>query len=130
MRLAPVLAIVFCLVPPAFAATPMSPDEFEAWSTGKTLDYFVDGSLWGSEMHLADRSTLDADVGGDCRSGHWYPQGDTICFVYELSPGPYCWRFLKDGGQVFAEFAGDPLPSRISVSLSDAPLSCDPGVGV
>jgi hypothetical protein len=112
------------------AETAMSPAEFEAWSTGKTLDYFVDGSLWGSEMHLANRSTVDADAGGACRSGHWYPQGDAICFVYDLSPGPYCWRFLKVGDQVIAEFAGELDAGLISVTLSDAPIPCDQGVGV
>lgn len=124
-------ALLLALLPAAAAAqTAMNPDEFEAWSTGKTLDYHVDGSLWGSEMHLAGRKTLDADVGGTCRSGQWYPQGDTVCFVYDVSPGPYCWRFLKDGDQVTAEYAGELDAGRIQVTLSDAPIPCDPGVGV
>ncbi|RYH96990.1 MAG: hypothetical protein EON48_18545 [Acetobacteraceae bacterium] len=108
----------------------MSPAEFEAWSTGKTLDYTVDGSLWGSEMHQPGRQTLDADVGGICRSGHWYPQGDAICFVYDLSPGPYCWRFLKDGDKVVAEYTGEPVGGQIIVTLSEAPVPCSPEVGV
>jgi hypothetical protein len=121
----------FALAASATAAeTAMTPAEFEAWSSGKTLEYFVDGTLWGSEMHLADRSTLDADVGGACQSGHWYPEGDAICFVYDLSPGPFCWRFLTDGEQVVAEYAGDPLAERITVTLSEVPIPCDSGVGV
>lgn len=114
----------------ATAQTAMTPAEFEDWSTGRTLDYFIDGSLWGSEMHLAGRKTLDADVGGTCRSGFWYPQDDAICFVYDLSPGPYCWRFVRQGGQVTAEFAGESLAGRITVMLSDAPIPCETGVGV
>jgi hypothetical protein len=127
------LRAVFCLacLPAAAGAqTLMTSAEFEAWSTGKTLEYFVDGSLWGSEMHLADRATVDADAGGACRSGHWYPVGDDICFVYDSSPGPYCWRFLKADEQVFAEYVGGTLPGSISVTLSDAPIPCTPGVGV
>lgn len=119
-----------CLPAAAGAQTPMTSTEFEAWSTGKTLEYYVDGSLWGSEMHLPGRTTVDADAGGACRSGRWYPAGDDICFVYDTSPGPYCWRFLMEGNQVFAEFVGDPLPGTISVTPSDAPIPCDPGVGV
>jgi hypothetical protein len=124
--------LLLCLAAPAaFAETRMSTAEFEAWSTGKTLDYFADGILWGSEMHLTGRATIDADKGGVCRSGTWYPQGDAICFAYDLSPGPHCWRFLKDGDQVFAEHLGDPLAPRYTVTVSDTPVPCpDPDVGV
>ncbi len=119
-----------CLPAAAGAETVMSSAEFESWSTGKTLEYYIDGSLWGSEMHLDNRATIDADAGGACRSGHWYPAGDDICFVYDSSPGPYCWRFLRDGDQVIAEYVVDALSESISVTLSDAPIPCDPGVGV
>lgn len=119
-----------CLPAAAGAETRMSSAEFESWSNGRTLEYYIDGALWGSEMHLADRATIDADAGGACRSGHWYPAGDDICFVYDSSPGPYCWRFLRDGDQIIAEYVGDALSESISVTLSDAPIPCDPGVGV
>ena len=119
-----------CLPAAAGAETRMSSAEFESWSNGRTLEYYIDGALWGSEMHLADRATIDADAGGACRSGHWYPAGDDICFVYDSSPGPYCWRFLKEGDQIIAEYVGDALSESISVTLSDAPIPCDPGVGV
>jgi hypothetical protein len=129
MRLAVALLLAFPAA--ASAETPMTAAEFETWSTGRTLDYFVDGSFWGSEMHLAGRSTLDADAGGPCNAGRWYPQGDDICFVYDASPGPHCWRFLRDGGLVFAEYLNDPESPRYSVSLSDAPIPCPgPDVGV
>ena len=124
------LVCLLCLSGAAGAETPMTTAEFESWSTGKTLDYFVDGALWGSEMHLANRATVDADAGGECRSGRWYPQGDAICFVYEFSPGPYCSRFLKDGDQVTAEFVGEAFADHIAVTLSDAPVACTPEVGV
>ena len=128
--LRPTLVALAFAASTAAAETAMSPAEFEAWSTGRTLDYYIDGSLWGSEMHLAGRATLDADVGGVCRTGLWYPQGDAICFVYDDSPGPYCWRFLKDGDQVRAEFTGEMEAGQILVTLSDAPIPCAPGVGV
>lgn len=112
------------------AETIMSSAEFEAWSTGRTLEYHIDGKLWGSETHLAGRATIDADAGGACRSGYWYPAGDDICFVYDVSPGPYCWRFLKDGDQVFAAVASDPLGAPVSVTPTDTPIPCSPEVGV
>lgn len=119
-----------CLATAAAAETPMTVAEFEAWSTGRTLDYFVDGALWGSEMHLAGRATVDADAGGICRSGHWYPQGDDVCFVYDLNPGPYCWRFFRHGDQVRAEFLGEAFADTITITLSDAAIPCTPEVGV
>ena len=119
-----------CLPAASGAETAMTSAEFEAWSTGKTLEYDVDGRHKGSEMHLAGRATVNAHVGKACRSGHWYPSGNLICFVYDTNPGPHCWRFLKVGDQVFAKFAGDDEPQRISVTLSTARNPCDPGVGL
>jgi hypothetical protein len=121
-------AALLCLTlsAPALAETQMTAAEFEAWSTGKTLDYFDAGQFWGSEQHLAGRATVDADAGGACQPGRWSPQGDDICFVYAASPGPHCWRFLKDGDTVIAEYLNDPDSPRYTVSLSDAPIPCSP----
>jgi hypothetical protein len=125
-------AFALCLLATAASAqTPMTADEFESWSSGKTLDYFDGASFWGSEQHLAERATLDADAGGTCVKGYWYPRGDDICFVYEPSPGPHCWRFLRDGDAVFALIVDNPDAPLFSVTLSDAPISCaGPDVGV
>jgi hypothetical protein len=75
MRLAPTFALAFLLTGTAQAQTPMTAEEFEAFSTGQTLDYFIDGTFWGSERHLADRKTLDADAEGPCREGRVVPEG-------------------------------------------------------
>lgn len=115
----------------AFAETPMTAAEFEAWSTGKTLDYYIDGELWGSEQHLEDRATLDADLDGPCIAGRWSPRGDAICFAYDGSPGPHCWRFLRDGDQVWAEILNEGDSARFLVQTTEAPLACPgPDVGV
>lgn len=108
----------------------MTAAEFEAWSTGKTLTYSVEGSLWGSEAHQAGRETLNETDDGTCEPGRWFPRGDDICFAYLSAPGPYCWRFLREGDQVTALYADDPTSPLFSVVASDAPLSCSPGVGV
>jgi hypothetical protein len=128
MRLA--LALL-CLATAATAAeTQMTVAEFEAWSTGKTLTYTLDGALWGSEMHGTDRATMDDGDGDICRAGLWYPQGNDICFSYEMDPGPFCWRFFTDGNQVFAQYADGSDAPRYAVTLSDTPVSCTPEVGV
>lgn len=125
------LALILCVVGlPALAQTRMTADEFESWSTGRTLDYHIGGLLWGSEQHFSDRRTLDADAGGACLAGSWYPEGDDICFVYEGSPGPHCWRFWRDGDGVLAEIIGNPDAPMAEVTLSDRPLACPgPDVG-
>jgi hypothetical protein len=123
----PVLILFAC---PALAETPMTAAEFEAWSTGKTLTYSISGSLWGSEAHQAGRSTMNETDDGTCEPGRWFPRGDDICFAYQTAPGPYCWRFLRDGDQVLAHDADDDTSPLFSVTVSDAPLSCLPAVGV
>lgn len=106
------------------AQTRMTAEEFESWSTGRTLDYRIDGQLWGSEQHFPDRRTLDADAGGACVTGQWYPQGDDICFRYETGPGPHCWSFWRDGDRVLARIAGNPDSPVAEVTISDQPLAC------
>jgi hypothetical protein len=124
------LALAFCLLGSALQAqTLMTADEFEAFSTGQTLDYWIDGSFWGSERHLADRKTLDADAEGPCREGEWFPKGDQICFVYQGDPDEHCWQFVRDGPRVLAESAQGDLSTE--VTLADQPLACPgPDVGV
>jgi hypothetical protein len=115
----------------AEARTLMTADEFEAFSTGQTLDYFIDGAFWGSERHLPGRKTLDADAEGPCRNGEWFPKGDAICFVYAGAPGEHCWHFFRDGPRVLAEIAGEAGALSAEVTLADQPLACPgPDVGV
>lgn len=112
------------------AETPMTVQEFETWSTGKTLTYSANGEVWGSETHLAGRATLDDGDGDICRRGQWQPQGDAICFTYEADPGRYCWRFFRDGDTVVATIGYGFLASSYVVTVSKAPVSCDVEVGV
>ena len=107
----------------------MTTEEFEAFSTGQTLDYWIDGAFWGSERHLSGRRTLDADAEGPCRQGEWFPKGDMICFVYAGETGEHCWQFFRDGPRVLAEPSDGGLLTE--VTLADQPLSCPgPDVGV
>jgi len=109
----------------------MTAEEFDAFSLGKTLDYSIDGQLYGSEMHLSGRRTRDADVGGPCLDGTWFAEGDQICFVYDGDPTHHCWRFWRQGDGVVALPSGiaDTTPS--DVTIAETPLICaGPEVGV
>jgi hypothetical protein len=115
----------------AEARTLMTAAEFEAFSTGQTLDYWIDGAYWGSERHLANRQTLDADDEGACREGEWFPKADAICFVYKGDPVEHCWQFWRDGDRVIADVIGSDDGFSTEVTVADQPLSCPgPDVGV
>jgi hypothetical protein len=130
MRVLLALALI-AMAGTAEARTLMTAEEFEAWSTGQTLDYWIDGVYWGSERHLAQRRTQDADAEGACRDGAWFPKADMICFVYLGDPGEHCWRFWRDGASVLAEIADDPDGFSSEVTLAEQPLACQgPDVGV
>lgn len=122
---------VVLLLAPMALAQPMTPEDFEAFATGRTLDYAVDGQVWGSETYLPDRSVLDADTGGPCRTGRWYPDGPAVCFVYDGSDQRHCWLYWREGGTVLAkpQAAGPDAPAQ-TVSPASAPLNCAPEVGV
>lgn len=110
----------------------MTPEEFDAWSVGKTLDYSVDGQVYGSEAYFPGRQVRDADTGGPCLDGSWQADGDAVCFVYPARDGRHCWRFWREGEAVFASpLAADPTDPPQRVTVADAPLSCPgPEVGV
>ncbi len=136
MRLALVLslapALSLALSCPAAAQELMTPEAFDTWSTGHTLDYFYsDGTLWGSEAHYSGRVTTDEAEDG-CREGRWFPQDGAICFEYENTEGSACWFFWQDGDSVTAKTveSGSDVPPY-DVRLSQNPLNCPgPDVGV
>ncbi|NJM83981.1 MAG: hypothetical protein HC844_17395, partial [Tabrizicola sp.] len=99
------------------AETPMTADEFDAFSTGHTLDYYVDGDYWGSEMHFPGRKVRDADLGGTCRDGRWFPKGPEICFVYESDPTEHCWTFSRHEGGVIARATTTDTASDVSCRM-------------
>ncbi len=126
-------ALAFALIGGAgHAQTFMTADEYEAFSSGQTLDYAIDGTVYGAERHLPGRKTLDADLGEPCTEGIWFPQGDAICFVYDGSDDTHCWHFWREGDQVLAKpVSEDPGSTPREVTVSPTQLSCPgPDVGV
>lgn len=125
-----VLAVLF--VSPALAQTPMTAEEFDAYATGKTLDYYEGGEVFGREVYLPGRKVRWAFTADECKLGRWFPQDDQICFLYEGDPEPKCWRIWPDGDGLAASYATDTpdIPPR-DVRQTDEPLACPgPDVGV
>lgn len=133
------LALLLLLPLTARAETPAPPEgpglsatEFEAYATGKTLTYAIDGEVFGAEQYLPGRRVLWAFKGQECRKGQWYEEAGQICFVYEDEGAPQCWIFRKGSTGLSALFQGDEDSTFLSeVAQSKVPLNCaGPDVGV
>lgn len=127
-RLMRALVVVCALASPALALPPMTAEEFEAHVTGKTLDYSLDGAVYGREVYLPGRRVHWARTGGDCKTGTWYPEGRQICFLYADDPTPKCWSLWPDGTGLAGRFATDSLTTSFHRAREAAePLIC-PGL--
>lgn len=128
------LAVLVLLCPLAATAAeiPLSPEEFEARVTGRTLTYSSDGQDYGAEEYLEGRRVRWSFLDGECQEGFWYEAGDQICFVYEDIPGPQCWQFYERGSRLLARFENDPERTELYETASRGePLMClGPKVGV
>ena len=128
-------AILFTLIATASVAQtgePLTPEEFEARVTGKTLMYGFEGQPYGGEDYLPDRKVRWSFLDGRCKDGYWYPSGNEICFVYEDNPTPQCWIFYPRDEGLVAQFANnDEYQELYQTGETDDPLMClGPEVGV
>lgn len=142
MRLALAFALSSSLAAPVLAQTPapalslaeppITAAEFEAFVTGKTLNYATDGAVFGTEFYQPNRRVLWAFTADECHEGRWYPKDDAICFAYDDLDGPQCWLFFQNGTRMTAQFVGpDGLGTSADVTESASPLSClGPDIGV
>jgi len=117
---------------PLAAAEPMSAEEFEAYTTGKTLFFGQNGQAYGAEEYLQNRRVRWSFLDGECKEGRWYSAGEQICFVYEDNPDPQCWIFTQGPSGLIAEFIGDDtLPELYEAQdLGEEMLCLGPEVGV
>ena len=88
----------------AHAAEPMSAEDFDAYTLGKTLFYGREGQAYGVEKYLPGRKVIWSFLDGQCQHGDWYPEGEQICFVYENQHDPQCWRFSLTPEGLRAQF--------------------------
>lgn len=128
-------AITVCLLPlPALGETPLTGAEFEALTTGKTMDHVLFGEVYGAERYFPDRRVRWAFSDAECLDGFWYEKGAMICFEYEDGTGPECWTYFRDGAEIRAIAAEDNLSAPaapVQMVPQTTPLSClGPDVGV
>jgi hypothetical protein len=117
---------------PLAAAEPLSPAEFEALATGKTLFFSWQGQPYGAEQYLPGRRVVWSFVGDECQTGRWYAEQGLICFVYDLNPDPQCWTFARSGATYSARALGaDPADDLVVTGETREALACQgPQVGV
>lgn len=108
-------------------AVPIPPSEFRSYAEGYTLYFSYEGLPFGTEeFHAGDRSVWKYE-GGDCQRGRWYVRGAQLCFLYEDSGGPLCWRVLRDSQGYLARLlgTGDGTGMELRVTGRDRrPLLC------
>lgn len=120
----------------ALAQDPMSAEEFDAYSVGRTLTYAESGTIYGVEEYLPGRRVRWAYTADECREGYWYEDGPDICFVYEHDMVPQCWQFFQEERGLRAKFMGAEEGREAGRELyeaqkTDKPLAClGPNVGV
>lgn len=120
------LTLIACLIAfPAFAETLVSPSEFEAMSTGKTLYFSKDGQAYGAEHFYKGRRSKWRYSDGTCEDGEWFTDNNLFCFNYENGSQTQCWTFFKTEDGYAARAEGAPLDEVLKLYRIDKkPLLC------
>ncbi|EBA15551.1 hypothetical protein RSK20926_15076 [Roseobacter sp. SK209-2-6] len=92
---------------------PLSAEEFDRYTRGKTLFYGFAGQAYGVERYLPGQRVIWSFLDGRCQEGHWYQEADQICFVYEDRLDPQCWSFELSSKGLFARFENDPQATEL-----------------
>jgi hypothetical protein len=117
---------------PALAEAPLSAEEFDALTLGRTMTWAEFGTVYGVEQYLPGRRVRWTVLGDDCLAGHWYAEGPEICFQYENDPVPDCWTITATGAGMLARYRADPSDAEpVVVEETTETLACfGPEVGV
>ena len=123
--------LALLLATPALAEAPLSAEDFDALTQGRTMTWAEFGQVYGVEQYLPGRRVRWTVLGDDCKLGHWYPEGAMICFQYEDDPDPDCWTITRSGSDLHARYAGMAANSApVVVAETTEPLACfGPEVG-
>lgn len=127
-----ILAAGLCCALPVQAEDIMSPETFEAFTSGTTLYFSKNGEPYGAEQYFKDRRVIWTFTNGQCERGAWFPEGEQICFVYETQNESQCWHFLEtESGKRARVVGADPQEDLTVEGQNTRALNCPgPGVGV
>lgn len=126
-------SILLCavLASPSLAETALTAQEFDTLTTGRTMSWAEFGTVYGVEQYLPGRKVRWTALGDDCKAGHWYADGDAICFQYEDDPQPDCWVVSQSDAGLTARYTThSPDSDPVVVTETSEPLACfGPKVG-
>lgn len=125
--------LVLGALPLTAFADPMSAEEFDAYTRGKTLFYQQNGQSYGAEIYRENRRVTWSFLDGECKDGYWFNEGPVICFVYEDRPEDLqCWTFEERGNGLIATFEGsdDSEPLYEARDLGEEMVCLGPKIGV
>lgn len=116
----------------AQADSPMTAQEFDRYTLGKTFYYAENGAAYGGEEYLPNRRVRWAFKDEDCKDGYWYSQEGQICFVYEDGAAPQCWVFTQADAGLLAVYRDESGETELyEMKISQEPLFCPgPAVGM
>ncbi|SFC98191.1 hypothetical protein [Tropicimonas isoalkanivorans] len=134
MPLRTLLGSLLLLLPMAAAAAeePLTAEQFDARTQGRTLYFYSGGAAYGAERYHGNRQVTWTFLDGQCKEGHWYQDGQFICFVYDDLPDPQCWTFFDTGSRLRALFEDREGATELyEAGETEEPLACvGPEVGV
>jgi hypothetical protein len=123
------LVLLLGLALPVSAEEPLSAEDFDALTRGRTYVYADEAGPYGAEEYREDREVIWSFLDGECIRGRWYAADEAICFVYEGIETPQCWHSFDEGG-LRARFLGGGTDLK-ELGQTAEPLQClGPGVGV
>ncbi len=126
------LTLLALLAIPANAQSPMTAEEFDAYTRGKTLYYGNGSQPYGAEIYLPNRRVRWSFLDGECQDGQWYEADGLICFTYENHSDPQCWSFEQGTQGLIARFENDPavIPLYEATESTQEMLCLGPKIGV
>lgn len=123
-----ILLVLTLAAGPASAEDPVSAEEFDALTLGRSMTWSEFGAVYGVEQYLPGRRVRWAAVGKDCAVGHWYADGPAICFRYETGTEPHCWIITHSASGLDAHYTLSPpgkppeaTPGTLPVSIAETP---------
>ena len=111
---------LFLLGPLAAVAgsdVPISPEEWRALTTGKTLDYHKDGELYGREFYKNEEGDVVFRFpNGQCAEGRWAYAEEKYCFLF--GGKLHCFIHIMRDGEIVKKGGGQPV--RFNETLEPA----------
>lgn len=117
--------LLWAVALPAWADTPMTGAEFEAYTTGRTITFSDTLGPYGAEQYKSGRRVSWSLLDGDCLDGTWHASGDEICFDYGRDMPLQCWHFFRGTSGIWARItSSDSGFVLYEHSTTDEPLYC------